>query len=88
MSAAASYNRRNAEAASCKKHPIHQAGPGVASCETEDGQPDLALEYLREQDRRRGVPGHITDRRALEDGAALLGGVIDADSRRPAAKHD
>jgi hypothetical protein len=37
-----------------------------------DGEVDPALEYLREQDRRRGVPEHITDRRALEDGAALL----------------
>jgi transcriptional regulator with XRE-family HTH domain len=38
----------------------------------DDGRPDLALEYLRAQDRGRGVPEHVTDRRALEDGAALL----------------
>jgi transcriptional regulator with XRE-family HTH domain len=38
----------------------------------DDGQPDPALEYLRDLDRRRGVPEYVTDERALEDGAAIF----------------
>jgi hypothetical protein len=46
-----------------------------------DDHTDPALEYLRAQDRRRGIPDHISDRRALEDGAALLAPEVTARKR-------
>jgi transcriptional regulator with XRE-family HTH domain len=45
----------------------------VSDLFADDGRPDPALEYLRDLDRRRGVPEHVTDPRALQDGAALFG---------------